>query len=158
MRDIIRQGNRISDTGPRKCQAFLIFEIGHFFNEAVAQLMFAAFIKFGGEQALHITRFNRAIANAAFWRFNLDKGFKPRHAARGVANDLYTDLLCGGFSGNCRSHFISANRLGRGITRHVNPDHVRSPSTMDLTLLRLTRATGLSSIIMVGDEAHRPKQ
>ena len=158
MRNIIVKRKRIGDAAAREGEAFLVLEIGKLFGEAERQLVLAALMELGIEQALHIARFNRAESHAALRRLNFNKRLKPQKPARTIADNFYINFPGSGFGHDGISHLIGANGAGGGILRHINPDHEASSLTSASNFCGVMRPIGRSSTSRAGDVAHSPRQ
>ena len=90
MRFVVLERQRIGDAAAGKCEPLLLGEIGDRFDQAQIELVRRA--EAPVENGFHVCGRNRAVADAAGRRLDLEQRFEPQQAARAVAHQLGVEL------------------------------------------------------------------
>jgi len=149
----------VDDAAALEGEPCLPREEGMRLRPADAQRMRVARQQSGIEQAVHVGRLHRAVADAALGGLDLDQRLQPHHAARAVAADGDVLPARGRHLGDPPGDAVGTDGLGAGIGGNPDRDaHVRTSRTISAATSSSMRPITSPSSMAAGAQAHRPRQ
>ncbi len=161
MRFVVGERERIGDAGAREAQAFLLREERDRLDLALAQAVGVALQEAHREQVRDVPGLDRAVADAALLRLDLDERFEPEQAAAAGAHHLHRGSRALAFGGDRLRHGVGAEAQRGRVARHADSDRHRALlacSSRASALAGVTRPCSSPSSIAAGDTAQLPRQ